>query len=55
MDPGRELGRMLLVVGAVCVVAGAAFFFGAKLPFRLGRLPGDISYQGRHGRSTFRW
>ncbi|MFY9754074.1 MAG: DUF2905 domain-containing protein [Candidatus Acidiferrales bacterium] len=53
MDPGRELGRMLLVVGAVCVVAGAAFFFGAKLPFRLGRLPGDISYQGRHGAFYF--
>jgi hypothetical protein len=53
MDPGRELGRILLVVGAVCLAAGAAFFFGAKLPFRLGRLPGDISFEGRHGAFYF--
>jgi hypothetical protein len=28
--------------------AGALLVFGAKLPFRLGRLPGDIIYQGRN-------
>jgi hypothetical protein len=49
MDPSRELGRLLLVAGIVILGAGAFLFFGAKLPFRLGRLPGDISYQGRHG------
>jgi hypothetical protein len=27
--------------------------FGAKLPFRLGRLPGDIAVQGRHGSFYF--
>ena len=53
MDPLRELGKMLLIVGVVLVGAGALLVFGARLPFRLGRLPGDISYQGRHGSFYF--
>jgi hypothetical protein len=53
MDPLRELGKMLLVVGVVLVGAGALLVFGARLPFRLGRLQGDISYQGRHGSFYF--
>src|SRR5271155_2752740 len=48
MDPLRELGKLLLVVGVLLVGAGSFLLFGARLPFRLGRLPGDISYQGRH-------
>ena len=48
MDPLRELGRMLLVVGIVLVIIGALLAFGAKLPFRLGRLPGDIAWQGKN-------
>ncbi len=48
MDPLRELGKLLLVVGIVLIGAGALLFFAGRLPFRLGRLPGDISYQGRH-------
>jgi len=53
MDPSRELGKLLLIAGIVIVAAGAFLFFGAKLPFRLGRLPGDISYQGRNGSFYF--
>lgn len=48
MDPLRELGRTLLIIGVVCVGIGAVLVFGARLPFRLGHLPGDITYQGRH-------
>ena len=48
MEPLREFGRMLLIFGAVLVAAGAVLLLGARLPFRLGRLPGDIVYQGRH-------
>jgi hypothetical protein len=48
MDPLRELGRVLLVLGVVLIGVGALLVFGAKLPFRLGRLPGDIVYQGRN-------
>ncbi len=48
MDPSRELGRSLLLLGFVILVVGAFFFFGGKLPFRLGRLPGDIIHKGEH-------
>lgn len=53
MDPLREIGKLMLVVGVVLIGAGALLIFGARLPFRLGRLPGDISYQGRHGSFYF--
>lgn len=51
MDPLRDFGRTLLVLGAFLVLIGALFSFGAKLPFRLGRLPGDIVHRGE--RTTF--
>jgi hypothetical protein len=51
VDPLRELGRALLLLGAVVALVGALFYFGAKLPFRLGKLPGDIIHRGEH--STF--
>jgi membrane associated rhomboid family serine protease len=46
--PLRELGRALLILGAASAIVGALFFLGARLPFRLGRLPGDIIYRGEH-------
>jgi hypothetical protein len=48
MDSFRELGRMLLMLGGLLIVAGAFFYFGGKLPFRMGRLPGDIVHKGDH-------
>jgi ribose/xylose/arabinose/galactoside ABC-type transport system permease subunit len=48
MEPLREIGRLLIVVGAMLAIVGAFLVFSGKLPFRLGRLPGDISWQGRH-------
>ncbi len=53
VEPLREIGKLLLIVGIFLVLLGALFTFGARLPFRLGRLPGDISYQGRHGSFYF--
>jgi hypothetical protein len=53
MDPLRELGRVLVIIGLVLAGVGALLFFGAKLPFRLGRLPGDIAHQGKHGAVYF--
>lgn len=44
----RDLGRMLLLFGDILIVVGAFFYFGGRLPFRLGRLPGDISYKSEH-------
>ena len=52
-NPLGELGKLLLVVGMILVVAGALLLFGVRLPFRLGRLPGDIVYHGRHGSFYF--
>ena len=51
MEPGQQLGRTLLILGAVLIVVGALLDFGGKLPFRLGRLPGDIVHRGQ--RTTF--
>ncbi len=53
MTPVRELGRLLLTVGAVLIAAGTFFYFSGRLPFRLGRLPGDISWHGKHGSLYF--
>jgi hypothetical protein len=53
MDSAREIGKLLLVAGVVLAAAGALLTLGGKLPFRLGRLPGDIAYQGRHGSFYF--
>lgn len=48
MDPTRDLGRTLLVIGAILVIAGAALYFSGRLPLRLGRLPGDIVHRSEH-------
>ena len=48
MDPLRELGRTLLMLGGLLVLVGGFFYLGGKLPFRLGRLPGDIVHKGQH-------
>lgn len=48
MDPLREAGKGLLILGLMVAAVGLALMLGSKLPFRLGRLPGDIVYQGRN-------
>lgn len=48
MDPLRELGRTLLIFGGLLALVGALFYVGGKLPFRLGRLPGDIVHKGEN-------
>jgi hypothetical protein len=53
MDPARELGRWLLLAGVLIAALGAVLLLGARLPFRLGRLPGDIAIEGRHGSFYF--
>jgi len=37
-----QLGRVLIILGAVVVVAGILFMVLGKTPF--GRLPGDITF-----------
>jgi Protein of unknown function (DUF2905) len=53
MEPIQQLGRLLLSVGAMLILIGALFYLGPKLPFRLGRLPGDIIHRGAHGTFYF--
>jgi hypothetical protein len=53
MDALRDTGKLLIVVGIVLVCVGSLFAFGGQLPFRPGRLPGDIAYQGRNGSFYF--
>ena len=52
-NPLGEFGKLLLVLGILLIGIGVLLIFGARLPFRLGRLPGDIAYQGRHGSFYF--
>jgi len=53
VDPLREIGKTLLVIGAVLVGVGVLLLSGARLPYRIGRLPGDIVIQGRNGSFYF--
>jgi hypothetical protein len=43
------MGRVLMVIGAVILLAGLAFTLGDRLG--LGRLPGDVTY--RRGNFSF--
>jgi hypothetical protein len=52
----RELGRMMLFAGVALAAVGALVWLAARpggFPLRLGRLPGDIAYQGKHGSFYF--
>ena len=41
-----ELGKGLIILGIIIAVAGAVLLAAAKIPW-LGKLPGDITYQGK--------
>jgi Protein of unknown function (DUF2905) len=52
----REIGKILVFAGvALAVMGGLVWRFArpGRLPLRLGRLPGDIAYQGKHGSFYF--
>lgn len=36
------MGRTLIALGIVLVIVGVAVEYAPRLPFRIGRLPGDI-------------
>jgi hypothetical protein len=42
------VGRTLIILGAILIVAGLLFTLGERLPIRLGRLPGDIVIRGKN-------
>jgi hypothetical protein len=47
------LGRTLIIAGAALILLGVLVMLGSRLPFKLGRLPGDINYQGPNGSFNF--
>ena len=52
-NPLGDLGKLLLIGGLVLAGVGVLLMVGGRLPFRLGRLPGDVSYHGRSGSFYF--
>ena len=43
-----DLGKVLIVAGALAIVAGVAFVLLGRAHVPLGRLPGDIVYRGKN-------
>jgi len=43
-----ELGKLMIVVGAILVIAGIVVTVLGRANFPLGRLPGDIVYRGKN-------
>jgi hypothetical protein len=43
-----DLGKLLIVLGAVLVAAGLLLTLFGRLNLPLGRLPGDIFYRGKN-------
>jgi preprotein translocase subunit SecY len=48
-----DLGRMLILLGAVAIVIGLAFILLGRTNIPLGRLPGDIVYRGKNNTFYF--
>ena len=52
------VGRILIALGVLLIVAGLLVTLGVRLPLRslpmrLGRLPGDLVIRGKHGAFYF--
>jgi hypothetical protein len=47
----NSLGKGLVVVGIAIAILGALLLLGDRLPFKIGRLPGDIVW--KRGNATF--
>jgi hypothetical protein len=46
-----SLGKALVVVGIAIAILGVLLILGDRLPFKIGRLPGDIVW--KRGNATF--
>jgi hypothetical protein len=44
----NDLGRLLVAVGLVLLIAGGLLLLLGRTGIPLGRLPGDISYRGKN-------
>jgi len=43
-----DLGRMLVWVGGLILLFGIVLILAGKLHLPIGRLPGDITWRGKH-------
>jgi len=43
-----DMGKLLVALGVVIIVAGLGLMFLGRTNLPLGRLPGDILYRGKH-------
>lgn len=43
-----DLGKLLILLGAVMVAAGVLLLLFGRLHLSIGRLPGDIVYRGKN-------
>jgi hypothetical protein len=50
---GFGFGRLLITAGLLLIVIGLFVTFAGRLPFRMGRLPGDIYIHGKHSSFYF--
>jgi hypothetical protein len=44
----QGLGRLLILAGVFIVILGICVLLAQKIGLPLGRLPGDISWKGKH-------
>jgi hypothetical protein len=44
----NDLGRLLIGLGLVLVIAGGLLLLLSRTGIPLGRLPGDVSYRGKN-------
>jgi hypothetical protein len=47
------MGRYLIGAGLLLILLGLIVVLGERVGIRVGRLPGDIRIQGRHGSFYF--
>jgi Protein of unknown function (DUF2905) len=47
-----DLGKLLMLLGVLVFLAGAAFAFAGRVPW-IGRLPGDVVIEGHRFRIFF--
>lgn len=43
-----EIGKLLVAMGAVLLAVGVVFLLLGRTHLPLGRLPGDMTYRGKH-------
>ncbi len=49
------MAKLLMLAGALLFAIGLLLTYSAKLPFHLGRLPGDLVIRGRNSTFYFPW